>query len=700
MGRWVWRMGAVVLLSGCVPTAHSGPRPLPSGPQAVTVARVQAAARQFYQRIYVDAFATNGNHSAPWSPQAEALVHAAVACWANSSDRAAAKAFDQAVVALLDSAADDPLVCMLVGLRLQEVSDRRAGRWLRRAVAGLPGSRYSAQAMFLAPPALFTEQEAQQPAAGPSPAGGGRRALADDPSLWPTTQDLLRRAFEEPVRQPVELRFVLRRTERAGFDQTNTRRALVPILARARRADPWYGHVVRGRIAVADAWAARGSGYGNTVTRAGWEGFSRHLRAARRELEAAYQLHPDLPEAPTAMIEVAMAGYAGRWDTPRRWFDRAVAAQFEYPLAYRCLSRALMPRWGGSHEQMMALARDCLATQRFDTTVPLEYFHTVRLIAEDDELPATWHDPTVRQELDTMCAGLVNAPEHQSERRRWELIWADVLSMCQRYREAYPLVAEPIEVADVGWLASTLDIDAVLVVGLIRALGGPDDTARQAERALAAGDLRQALARYQVVREQTKDKCIGHWLDVRQGAVRSQLAAAGGAAAPESVARGQLIPASSLDGWESAEGTWRRRDDGTIEGQVPRGQVGRLGVPGLLPPNCRVRVVAQCGADRGAGFGLEYGVPQGATTTASTIHLRWPGPQGQPATSADTVDVDQPRFEVVLELRDGVPSATVNGREVAAPPLRGGATGAPWRLWLAVPPGAPVVVAKLRVDPL
>ncbi len=42
----------------------------------------------------------------------------------------------------------------------------------------------------------------------------------------------------------------------------------------------------------------------------------------------------------------------------RTWFDRAVAAQFDYWPAYQARLVFLQPRWGGSYEEDLALAAE------------------------------------------------------------------------------------------------------------------------------------------------------------------------------------------------------------------------------------------------------------------------------------------------------------------------------------------------------
>jgi hypothetical protein len=90
---------------------------------------------------------------------------------------------------------------------------------------------------------------------------------------------------------------------------------------------------------------------------------------------------------------------------PRVWFDRAVAAQFDFGPAYTLMIDALLPRWGGSHGEMLRFARECLDTKRFDTCVPMIYGTIVRTIAERDSLPSIWQDAQVWQDLGTAYEG-------------------------------------------------------------------------------------------------------------------------------------------------------------------------------------------------------------------------------------------------------------------------------------------------------
>lgn len=132
--------------------------------------------------------------------------------------------------------------------------------------------------------------------------------------------------------------------------------------------------LVDGYAHVDEAWEVRGSGYSNTVSKKGRKGFREHLDAARVALTASWEAHPELPEAPKNMISVAM-GRSVESNEERLWFDRTVAAQFDYAEAYWKYYWSLMPRWGGSIDAMLSFGREGIDSGRFDTTIPLQYFY-------------------------------------------------------------------------------------------------------------------------------------------------------------------------------------------------------------------------------------------------------------------------------------------------------------------------------------
>ncbi|NRA38611.1 MAG: hypothetical protein HRU15_10755 [Planctomycetes bacterium] len=115
------------------------------------------------------------------------------------------------------------------------------------------------------------------------------------------------------------------------------------------------------------AWWYRGSGWAKDVSAEGWAGFRTHLPMAQKLLSESWQLNPKSPVAASTMISVAMGSRTEY--SERNWFDRAVAAQFDYAPAYSAYEWSIRPRWGGSHAIMLSFAKECALTKRYDTNV-------------------------------------------------------------------------------------------------------------------------------------------------------------------------------------------------------------------------------------------------------------------------------------------------------------------------------------------
>jgi hypothetical protein len=175
--------------------------------------------------------------------------------------------------------------------------------------------------------------------------------------------------------------------------------AVSQALAAQPGADPWLQDMLAGENAITAAWKARGNGWASSVSEEGWQGFADGLVKARQHLTKAWKLHPHYPEAPTRMIQVVMGEDDSSGETVRLWFDRAVSGQLDYMPAYDQLVWALLPRWGGSLEEVYDFGVECLATKRFDTDVPLRYYNAVWQLANREGDIAIWRRPGVYSKM-------------------------------------------------------------------------------------------------------------------------------------------------------------------------------------------------------------------------------------------------------------------------------------------------------------
>jgi hypothetical protein len=159
------------------------------------------------------------------------------------------------------------------------------------------------------------------------------------------------------------------------------------IYAAAADVDPWLLDILAAREHLRLGWRARGSGFADSVSDAGWQAFFERLGKAQVLLLHAWKTDPHCPETADELIKVTMGLSRTHWTvsertdqgglagvTERFWFDQAVAVELDYTPAYDSLAWSLRPRWGGSHLAMLNLGRECVDSGRFETIVPW-YLH-------------------------------------------------------------------------------------------------------------------------------------------------------------------------------------------------------------------------------------------------------------------------------------------------------------------------------------
>lgn len=113
--------------------------------------------------------------------------------------------------------------------------------------------------------------------------------------------------------------------------------------------------LIRGGFYIEHAWAARGSGFANTVSRQGWEEFGKRLELANADLTAAAQLDPHSPFPYAGLITIDMGMSRG----VKSAAEHLAAARAIDPSFYPAHSNFMFmntPRWGGSLDAMKAIA--------------------------------------------------------------------------------------------------------------------------------------------------------------------------------------------------------------------------------------------------------------------------------------------------------------------------------------------------------
>ena len=120
--------------------------------------------------------------------------------------------------------------------------------------------------------------------------------------------------------------------------------------------DSAFAPIARARVAYDAAWRARGSGYGNTVSKESWELFNIRLNEARQILLDAPRAARENPMWHHMLLVVTQ-------DTPQRAeadriFQEATARWPGYNDFYHVFLTRMLPRWGGSRETVDRLIRD------------------------------------------------------------------------------------------------------------------------------------------------------------------------------------------------------------------------------------------------------------------------------------------------------------------------------------------------------
>lgn len=346
-----------------------GPKPIPAGRKAHTQKQRDAALCAFTRRNLSGAYKRCGKRNAKWDAAAIKFLDSYVDWMATAATIPPDSLIDKGKAAM-SLGCRDALVVSCLG-----IADFRQGeldgaiRLLKSCLPDFTKQRSYPRCRAALVPITLIRAHAQR-----------NDLKAADRKRW---QDLtIKWQVESQAdgsyrkgESHVMLDFIMRaHTDALG----NRMHDLYAAAKRFRKHDDYFVKVLGGELAIDDAWKDRSSDWAYKVKEDQWRKFAAHLADARGLLTAAWKAHPEYPDAPAAMIPVAMAGHAGPGETPRLWFDRAVAAQLDHLRAYNQLATALLPRWGGTIQEMHGFAVECLNTRRFDTQVPMYYLSIMR----------------------------------------------------------------------------------------------------------------------------------------------------------------------------------------------------------------------------------------------------------------------------------------------------------------------------------
>ena len=313
---------------------------------------------------------------------------------------------------LIDDGCDDPLVLYAYAESLEndgiEASQRRATDILRKATTRFADSTY--------PPSISIE--ANMLYARLAPDYMDWRPLIVETYLMSAADGLIDSLAKKQFLRD-ERRILLQQINRLLDGELQYRR--VEFLKRVKARwdiDPWFTKLLMATEHMRIGWIKRPKQKDQSRDAFVGTDFHAHWCAARALLLEAWQLHRELPEAAIELIEVTSVIGGVAQETPRFWFDQAIRCQFDEIRAYDALLYAISPRWGGSHSQMIEFGRECLATRRFDTQVPLQFHSAIQDAAPELENPdSIFEQQGIFQDYEQMLNGYAAHTDIESERQ-------------------------------------------------------------------------------------------------------------------------------------------------------------------------------------------------------------------------------------------------------------------------------------------
>ena len=353
-------------------------RPIQWASNTLTAAQMLETRREFRLRQYLENYQEHSTHDPAYDADALQLIKT----WIDFNYSGKPQTNYAAIVQMCNRlatnpACNDPLVLTVTAVNEGEMHE--AIQRFDRALKAYEHSRYKAFPRLRATVTLAGELTDLY--------GKSDRVRELDWSSKRLLKDALSDGSIRPGDQ-AEIADVLLVNWGNGFFHRNA--AMIPKIAHdAGKPYQWLALVLEGERQIDLAWEARGNGWASTVTPEGWKGFHEHLVEARRNLTRAWELRPDLPLAASRMMTVALG--SSDITEMRQWFDRAIAAQVDYPGVWKSMRWGLRPRWHGSHDAMLAFGVMAANTRRYDTDVPRNLLDSITELEWDMELPFGEH---------------------------------------------------------------------------------------------------------------------------------------------------------------------------------------------------------------------------------------------------------------------------------------------------------------------
>ncbi|MEN6546983.1 MAG: hypothetical protein ABFE07_13185, partial [Armatimonadia bacterium] len=521
------------------------PSPLPAGPTSYTKKDFQQDLLKCCRTLTVEAYQQFGLKNPSWDDGVVKLLEAYCQSRAGQWNGESLRTLGEPLV---KAGCNDPLVLYIVGQAVWEQGRPAEAEQLAvRAIEGFKKMPYSKTIAWDAQVTLAeTARRLGQPSEG--------RAAEDLSLQW------LAQAAAEAAQKAANHRLLWRWLDfRLNDDgRYRLREEAYAALQAQPGADAWLVDMVGGICFVKSGWKARGAGFADTVTDAAEKTFQENLSKARTCFTRAWRLHPEYPEAATAMIEVAMSSNDSAAGETRKWFDRAVAAQFDWTEAYSQYEWSLRPRWGGSVEQMMAFGEECLAAGRFDTEVPWQYLSILYAVTNEEHETEYWARLGVYEKATQVCEGYATALAQFPDRvRGWRSRNAAIAWRSRRYLEAKKIMRDLNPNIDKSYFEA-FNVSMPWVWGQVMCMTCPEgDRVEYAEKLYQKGHDEAALEAFKPLADLLGAPESQVYLRGRMDSLTKEIDFAKG----EWVA---LQPEAQFVGWQQRWGHWGICPDGAV----------------------------------------------------------------------------------------------------------------------------------------
>jgi hypothetical protein len=545
----------------------SGGKPLPVGQSTALADQDAALHNAWFDRNVIQAYRKIGHRNPKWDTAAEAFLRESAPSFLRLAEDGTQDLRARARV-VLDAGCDDPAVLFFAARALAEYDDgsRQASELFERAVAGMHDTPYPRAIARLVAAGLRNDYERRDE-------GTGKRDALDPVEVRWFKESLTDGSYTPDDDVVFATQFI---SGRGSWFFTRNLVVVASAVETTPWIDPWVRLLIKGDRQIDEAWNSRGSAYANKVKEEEWKGMRESLAQAREALTASWKLRPDRPEAAARMISVAMAD-GEAVDTPRLWFDRSVAARFDYMPAYDSLQDALRWRWSGDPDALLAFARECAATRRFDTEVPFFAYRTVQRIEWDKfqeaRYPGDIDDPDKAREA---AEKALLPPSPYKDPEVYELVSTVFTryrrntgaSRWQRYASYQVMAAYKAEKYDearkfLDELSGRLDPEAKEAIGgtlpeaRIYALASPlGADVKRAEDLYKDGKAADALVLLRRAQASAPAPATPYFEQRLAAAGLEADLAAGTAVSP--------FAKATLAGWTPVNGTWKVEGDGSL----------------------------------------------------------------------------------------------------------------------------------------